>query len=158
MNYDREIRKLIARIPTDFPCPPGCVLCCNSHRWTWTEWSKVQNKRVAVAPDAKCPYASDDGCRVYERRPVICRLYGNCTKPIGDYRDIRDISLACPLGIKPNSPLSRKEAGKIFRRYLQIMEKEDCDGFNSEHCVLPAGPYGVFIRPPADMVLLSEAV
>jgi hypothetical protein len=155
-DYTKKINKLIKMIPTDFPCPPGCAMCCNKHRWTWTEWSKVENKIVALEMDSKCPYASNDGCRVYEQRPVICRLYGNCSEPLGDWRGIQDISIGCPLGIKPISPLPRKEARRIFRRYMEIMESEEVDGFNADHCTLPAGPFGAFIRPDAGLVVLAN--
>lgn len=156
MVYTKEIRRLIEQIPTDFPCIEGCVYCCNKHRWTWTEWKDVKDKRIALEKEAKCPYACDDGCQVYDQRPVICRLYGNCSEPISYFRKSDPFPVACPLGIEPKSPLTKREASRIFRDYMELIQWEDFDALNSGHCLLPAGPFGPFIRPDTGLILLGD--
>ena len=155
MNYGRQIRRLIKRIPTDFPCPPGCSLCCRSHGWTWTEWEAVENKKLAHEPGSVCPYASNDGCKVYELRPVICRLWGNCMEVLGDYRNQKNVSAKCPLGIEPRSPLTREEAWGIFREYMEIMRREHIDLLNDNAVILRAGPYGHFHRDSVPVELVK---
>ena len=137
------IKLLQKRMPDDFPCPPGCAgTCCKKHAWSWAEWEKVEDKRYAENENDPCPYASDKGCEVYEFRPLICRLYGNAWSC--DWGGKKDISLHCPVGVKPNSPMSNKEASGLFRDIMQIIHGE-AQQMASKGCEpLYAGPYGKF--------------
>jgi len=130
----REIKRLVDRIPTDFPCIPGCTDCCGTHAWTKFEWSQVKHKLRADNPKAKCPYATTEGCSCYDKRPVICRLYGNADY-IGTVGPFWNVPLLCPRGIKSDNPLSREEARDIFLKYIAIIQRGGA-----------AGPYAQFKR------------
>lgn len=97
----------------------------------------------------KCPYALPSGCACYEQRPVICRLYGNAGV-IGNFlkilnnpqsKTVKNISLACPKGVKPKSPLSRDDARKIFMGHVNIIRRELADLANQGKPMMCAGPF-----------------
>lgn len=143
----RRLRKAVANIP--FSCDPGCTDCCNRHAWSWTEWLLVpaEIRRVAIAPDIRCPYATANGCSIYEYRSIICRLYalgGN----IGDMGPAKNISLACPRGHVSPDPLPRKQARDIFVRYMSIIHREARDMQNAGIEPTFAGPYGKYAGMP----------
>ena len=144
-DYSKDIRKLIARIPQGFECAkPGCYACCGHHAWSWTEWEKIEDKRYAESEDAPCPYASPEGCEVYEQRPVVCRLYGVCGNvgALPYWGQATPLNLKCPIG----EPLVDGKTGhKLFSDYITIIRMEADDIKNSGASVIYAGPYGRFI-------------
>jgi Fe-S-cluster containining protein len=142
VKFAHAVKLLQKRMPTDFPCDPGCVACCKNHAWTWEEWDKVNDKRYAASIDDPCPYASDKGCECYEHRPLICRLYGNAWEI--EYGGQTKISVHCPVGVKPNTIMSNKEASGLFRDIMQIIHGEAADMASRGCEPLFAGPYGQF--------------
>lgn len=126
-NDAREIKGLIKRIPTDFPCISGCTDCCKIHAWSKIEWSKVKKKLRAENTRSKCPYITGKGCSCYDQRPVICRLYGNA-ESIGTVGPFWNVNLACPRGIKNDNPLSFKDARDIFIKYIDIINTQGAAG------------------------------
>lgn len=80
---------------------------------------------------------------------MICRLFGNSGN-IGDFikvlnaptsKAIKNISLACPRGVKPKSPLSKDTARKIFMGHVDIIKKELNDLANLGRPGMHAGPF-----------------
>jgi Fe-S-cluster containining protein len=58
-----------------------------------------------------CPFAMPGkGCRVYEERPLMCRLYGTV-------EDLR-----CPHGYQPKQLLTSREARGIIRTYANLIQ------------------------------------
>jgi len=101
------------------PCIPGCTACCGVIPWSIDEWKAVENhpglfgvetialipgKSVIPARDGKpltkCPFATSAGCSVHDKRPAICRLYGNVDR------------MRCPKdgGYRPERMMSDREA------------------------------------------------
>lgn len=156
-HYEREIRRLRKAVSdTPFTCDAGCSDCCTLHVWTWTEWLKVppELRREAIDASARCPYATANGCQVYEYRPVICRLHA-LGPIIGTVRDIESVSLCCQRGYVSPDPLSKKVARDIFLRYIALIHKEARDQANQGiEKPLFAGPFGRF----AGQKRLSDAI
>jgi len=48
-----------------------------------------EETHAAALADLNCPHLGEEGCQVYDERPLICRLFG--TTP----------GLACPNGCRP---------------------------------------------------------
>lgn len=110
------------------PCIPGCTACCGIIPWSIAEWKEVENHpsffgietmelvpgRITPAkngsPLMTCPFATTDGCSVYDKRPAICRLFGNVAM------------MECPKkgGFRPKRTMSDREA----REALGITGKE----------------------------------
>jgi len=144
VKYAHAIKLLQRRMPTDFPCSPGCSACCKKHAWSWEEWNRVEDKRYAKKADDPCPYASESGCEVYEHRPLICRLFGNAWAC--SWGGMEEIPLKCPVGIKPVSPMGNKEASGLFRDIMQIIHGEAADMASKGCEPLYAGPFGQFTK------------
>lgn len=75
----QKIRFFRERIPT-FSCTPGCHDCCGPVTASSEEVSRLpvksdQEHEIALA-ELNCPYLGENGCEVYEERPLICRLFG----------------------------------------------------------------------------------
>lgn len=103
----KTIKYLRKQIPT-FGCIPGCFDCCGPVPFSRWEWGQVKDKRQATG--ILCPYASKDGCEIYEQRPIICRLMGATH------------SLPCPHGRRPIKLLSKKKELKLMQKYFEILE------------------------------------
>ncbi|UWG96806.1 YkgJ family cysteine cluster protein [Dehalobacter sp. DCM] len=101
--------ELYEKIPK-FECKEGCVGCCGPIPFTKWEWERIEDKRKAT--ELNCPYAIKGRCNIYEKRPLICRLYGAVRK------------MKCPYGCQPESFLSKKAEKKIVEAYFKLMKEE----------------------------------
>lgn len=111
MNSVREAHeRLYERIPA-FQCKPGCTDCCGPVPFSRWEWGRVLDKRKGDPRTWDCPYAVRGRCEIYEKRPLICRLFGAVDTEL----------LRCPHGCGPERKLSTKEADEIINEYLKIM-------------------------------------
>ncbi len=108
-NEGRAIRRLRTLIPT-FECVPGCRDCCGPIPFSRWEWGQVADKRKATC--IECPYSTEQGCAIYEQRPIICRLFGTVDDPM----------LKCPHGRGPKKPLSAEEGRRIAMEYARLVE------------------------------------
>lgn len=107
MNGDsRQLRYLRRRIP-GFACQPGCHDCCGPVTASSEELSRLpscsEKDRAAALAEWSCPHLGPAGCRVYEERPLICRLFG--TTP----------QLTCPNGCRPAEMTERGVERQILR-------------------------------------------
>lgn len=51
---------------------------------------KSEQQHAAAQAELNCVHLGDNGCQVYDERPLICRLFGTTPR------------LACPNGCKPD--------------------------------------------------------
>ncbi|MCX7218051.1 YkgJ family cysteine cluster protein [Undibacterium sp.] len=90
----QKIRFFRRHIPA-FACIPGCHDCCGPVTTSSEEMARLPRKseeqHAAALADLSCPHLGQNGCEVYEERPLICRLFGTTPK------------LACPHGRRPES-------------------------------------------------------
>jgi len=63
-------------------------------------------KEMTIADEnLDCEYLKDNKCSVYDRRPLLCRLFGIIP------------GMPCPAGGKPERMLNTKEEDKIIESY-----------------------------------------
>ncbi|WP_076718996.1 YkgJ family cysteine cluster protein [Motiliproteus sp. MSK22-1] len=90
---DQKIRVFRERIPS-FSCTPGCHDCCGPVTASSDEVARLPTKSDEEHDQAlsefNCPYLGENGCEVYQERPLICRLFGTTA------------SLPCPNGCGPS--------------------------------------------------------
>jgi len=95
--------------PAEITCSPGCAACCELQSVNLLEAYVIAehcgrsrkglaNKCLGISstsplPGAGCPFLSDNRCRIYPVRPIICRTHGLLLKS----REFRDrIAVSCP--------------------------------------------------------------
>ncbi|MDO9163945.1 MAG: YkgJ family cysteine cluster protein [Methylococcaceae bacterium] len=103
---NQKIRFFRERIPT-FECKQGCHDCCGPVTASSEEMARFPVKsdeehEVALA-EYNCPYLGDNGCQVYDERPLICRLFGTTQR------------LPCPNDKRPTVMVSTKIEHQIHR-------------------------------------------
>ena len=109
--FEKEITDLYKRIPSSV-CRPDCVKCCmDMIRFSPSEGAKMG----AYEYDGRCPYLDESGkCSIYERRPLVCRLFGTSEL------------LKCE-GCTPERCLSAEETTEILRLYNGYRDGEEED-------------------------------
>ena len=121
----RELRMIYRDIPATSPCKTGCSDCYGPVPWSdeelarvkadvpgTSQWIEIGGVKGLLNPlTGKCPFASAEGCKVYDRRPFMCRLFATA---------IEDTRLRCPHGVRPERPLSAVKARAITDRYAKI--------------------------------------
>ena len=111
MNSVREAHERLYEIIPTFQCKPGCTDCCGPVPFSRWEWSRVRDKRTGDIKTLICPYAVRGRCEIYEKRPLICRLFGA----------VDEETLRCPHGCGPEKKLTAEEASNIMREYFKII-------------------------------------
>ena len=106
-----ERHQELYNIIPDFECKKGCTDCCGPVPFTAWEWGRIKDKRKANG--ITCPYAVDGQCDIYEKRPLMCRLYGTVE------------NLRCTEGFRPVGLLSKEQAHEILVEYQKLMEVEE---------------------------------
>jgi len=110
---DQKIEFFRESIP-GFSCKPGCHDCCGPVTASSDEVSRLPEKSTQehekAMSDYNCPYLGENGCEVYEERPLICRLFG--TTP----------SLPCPNGCGPEEMTDPKIEKQIHRFHAQTRQ------------------------------------
>lgn len=149
--YWRQIKRLRKAIPDEPMCPEGCFTCCMTPvAWSWTEWLMVPVELRKVArlnPRFQmCPFASPWGCKVYQYRPICCRIAGKMDDMLSPQGGL--VKMACPLGVEPERKLSDEDGKTIFMEWVEILKKEFDDTINSGCYPLPAGPFGILYHQP----------
>lgn len=100
-----ELYKLI---PT-FKCKEGCSECCGPMQYfDEFELEQLDEKKLPVG--FYCPYKTTTGCEIYDKRPFICRLFGNLE------------GLECKYGYGPLKKLTKQEGDKIMKLYNNLGE------------------------------------
>ena len=108
-----EIKELYKLIPK-MVCKEGCSDCCGPIPYSRSELTSMGSPPV-FGDDFTCQFHKNGKCEVYDKRPLMCRLFGVVDTPI----------LKCPHGRKPNFQLSEEAANAITQKYIIIMKTEE---------------------------------
>lgn len=111
----QKIRFFRRHIPT-FECVPGCHDCCGPVTVSSEEMArlpvKTEAEHDAALAELNCPHLGENGCEVYDERPLICRLFGTTPR------------LPCPHGRRPEVMIDERIEKKIhqfFRETRQVL-------------------------------------
>lgn len=110
-----EHKKLYDKIHF-FKCKEGCQDCCGPVPFSKWEWDRVTDKRKPTEEQKKnltCPYAVGGRCEIYDKRPLICRLFGAVDDPL----------MTCPHGCGPKKKLTKAQGAEIRAEYIELMKK-----------------------------------
>lgn len=109
----KQLKKLYAGLP-DIQCKGLCVNSCGPIGMARAEAERIADRvgcDVASLPviqphtDLACPHLSRSGrCKVYDVRPLICRLWGVAE------------GMECPHGCKPSRTVDRAEGRALLAR------------------------------------------
>lgn len=109
----RKIRFFRRHIP-HFDCIPGCHECCGPVTASSEEMLELplvnDTDRTAALAKLCCPHLDDQGCKVYEERPLICRLFGTTTR------------LPCPYGRRPEQMIDPLLDLRIVRFHFETRQ------------------------------------
>ncbi len=99
------------RIPS-FACVPGCHDCCGPVTTSTLEMArlplKTEAEHEAALAALSCPHLGPDGCRVYDERPLICRLFGTTPR------------LLCPRGQGPEVMIDAGIERQIMQYFTEV--------------------------------------
>lgn len=101
-----QIHQQYERIPA-FSCIPGCTDCCGPVPFTEAEWNQLAEHPPLTTHT--CQFKGETGCTIYDRRPLLCRLFGA----------VDTTRLRCPHGKRPDTFLTDRQGGTIARRYFK---------------------------------------
>jgi Fe-S-cluster containining protein len=123
---DRALRMLYREVPEVKGCKAGCGKCCGPVPWTPAELARVTHQvppgtERVVAPGglsnvlmlvnpatgACAMLDAEKRCTVYERRPLMCRIFAAAD----------DVGLQCPFGARAGRPLKAAKARALTDRY-----------------------------------------
>lgn len=107
MNSNREIiARLRERIPS-FECVQGCHDCCGPVTTSSEEMSRLPVKtdaeHEAALNELNCVHLGPNGCKVYEERPLICRMFGATPH------------MPCPNGRGPEEMVDAKTESQVHQ-------------------------------------------
>lgn len=116
----QDLQVIYAKVPKMSNCRPGCTDCCGSIGMTFAEFrnlmgrepqesEKCEGYATLAGKDGSCPMVNPitGRCSAYERRPLICRLYGVV------------LVMTCPHGCRPERWLSDEEALELIRQTVE---------------------------------------
>lgn len=135
MSKMRRLRRLYNRLPpVEKKCPSGCTACCGPVPFSVPEFElavEVSGELPRVeGPDQlhlKCQYSTPEGCKIYEVRPFLCRVYG-LSEVLG---------LFCPHGYRTHAPLSTEAGAALVAEYIEFTKQ-------TGNVVLPIGATDLF--------------
>lgn len=73
-DYIAQLQKLYDQIPS-FKCIKNCTDCCGPIFMTGLERCLI-TEHESFSGATSCPWRGKGFCRIYDKRPMICRLYG----------------------------------------------------------------------------------
>lgn len=108
---NEQIDLLYATLPT-LECQGKCQESCGPIYMSRGEWERIKTK-LGWEPKAKnltCPmlHRASGNCRVYQERPMLCRLWGLVE------------SMPCPWGCKPERYLSKEEGYQLLQQAAEL--------------------------------------
>ena len=109
----QKIQFFRARIPS-FACKEGCHDCCGPVTASSDEVArlpiKTDKEHEEALAEFNCVYLGENGCEVYDERPLICRLFG--TTP----------NLPCPNGLAPVEMIDPKIEDQIYKFHQETRQ------------------------------------
>lgn len=131
-QIESELKRIYAQLPT-IECKKQCTAYCTTIMLTELEHELILKAEGSVGPTegyvmsdraltpgqpalmtrtcGLCPALKDGLCSVYDRRPLICRVFGLTQL------------LRCPFGCTPSRWLSERESKKLFMRMAALSAK-----------------------------------
>lgn len=104
-KYKREkLEQIYNKIP-DVNCKGLCVDACTAVGMSKGEWRRLtlsSGKRPQIKNDGSCIYLLNGKCSEYDKRPLVCRLFGAAP------------DLPCKFGCKPNKPFPQELADRLL--------------------------------------------
>lgn len=105
--YEKEIKELYKKIPTSV-CKSDCSKCCRD----MIQFSPSEEKNMGgYRWKGQCIHLHDGKCSIYDRRPLVCRIFGTSEM------------LICE-NCTPDKYLSEEETAKIIREYTIYRNQE----------------------------------
>jgi len=114
----RALDEVYGRLPA-LECRGLCSASCGPILATTAEWRRVENAVGIVGPvgdDLSCPVLRGTRCGAYERRPLICRLWGLVER------------MKCPFGCVPERWVTDAEAVRLFAEVRRVSERAGAAG------------------------------
>lgn len=112
-KIDQKILFFREQIPA-FSCKPGCFDCCGPVTASSYEVARLpiksEGEHEKALANFDCPYLDENGCQVYQERPLICRLFG--TTP----------GLPCPNGCGPSQMTDPKIEEQIHAFHAETRQ------------------------------------
>jgi len=97
----KRLQEIYASLP-EVHCKRLCQQFCGPVTWTAIEQINIgETRQIKNWARPQCPYLEEGMCSIYERRPLICRLWGAMQ------------ILACPHGCLPDRWISQEEANRL---------------------------------------------
>ncbi len=118
-QQDAALAALYARIPAIPDCDGRCWTSCGPVDMSWRERARVREAGVKITPwqEARArldtfwcdALTGDKRCAVYERRPLVCRLWGAAE------------GMECPFGCIPEGGwMSREDAYRLTAEVMRV--------------------------------------
>ncbi len=114
MNRKQLLYKLRKMIPECSCNMPGCHACCGPVPWSKEERNELPERfqnMTKKGNSLNCVFECENGCAVYEYRPIVCRLFGISDEP----------RLRCPHGFIADKTLTVKQTEEITKLYLDLI-------------------------------------
>ena len=117
MNIKEKHQQLYSQIPS-FKCKANCTDCCGPVPISSYEAKQLGIPGQHLTPTKpgtlKCIFASKTGCTVYDKRPMMCRLFGTTKHPL----------LTCFHGCRPKNQLTKTKARKLITQHYKLIAKQ----------------------------------
>lgn len=114
-KYIEELNQIYDKIPS-FNCIKNCMDCCGP-----IFMSGLERYLIDVKPKfngaTNCPWRGKGRCRIYDKRPIICRLFGTTNKT----------ELLCSFGKGPSLLLSREIGDRLIYKTFELSNKAGFD-------------------------------
>jgi hypothetical protein len=125
---DRLLKSWHTQIPA-MSCEPGCRECCegDARSMTLHEWREIRHPgKYATGPAlAACPFLGSCGCEIYNRRPLVCRLFGTVAPDDPALVELAGtFPISCPRGHYPEAPLPLAAALRMQVEYQNYANRE----------------------------------
>jgi hypothetical protein len=121
------LAELYALIPA-VDCIPGCTDCCcviplplREEREAFGPFVLGNHNGVQFSEAHHCPNA-DEGCKIHDKRPFMCRLFGTVDNQ--HPRAHKATQLLCPHGRTAKRPISPERAKQLTLWYFELAKKE----------------------------------
>lgn len=117
MTIKDKHHKIYRQIPS-FKCKPSCTDCCGPvplSPWEAEQLGIPGQKLTPTKPGTlRCTFASETGCTVYDKRPMLCRLFGTTDHPL----------MTCPHGCRPKKLLTKAKASRLTNQHYKLIVRQ----------------------------------